>query len=276
MTPKKIFISGPLTESGKATPEEIESNAWDAIKAGAECIKKGHYPFIPHLCVFVQEYLETDNITIPWRQWMDLDDAYLQQCDWLLSLGSSEGADIEHCRAMDLGIRIFYDIDKIPPVDEEVNPLFLVLPRLPLLPVEGDIDPLDMFTLADMLKTLKDQKKVLADKEKEYNSVIEMTELLLYQKMVEEDMQNFKRKGSIFYLNSRTLASVKAGMNDDINTWFREHEMGDLVKEAINNQTLNSQLNGMMGEGGTPDDLPEDLRVLLNFYDKLQVGVRKG
>jgi len=272
MTPKKIFVSGPLTNSGTASEAEMKVNAWAAIRAGATLVEKGHYPFIPHLNMFVNSVLEDRGVTIPWAQWMDLDDSYLVQCDMLLSLGSSEGADAEMARAEALGITIFINVGDIPPVSEDH--LLQPMPRFPLPPV---IDPnLDMLVLADMLKALRDRKKLLEDEVKTYNSVIEMTELLLFEKMAEEEMQRFSRAGYTFYLNPRTYVSAPPENAAAVNQWFRDHEMGDLIKETINPRTLSSQVNGMMGDGGTKEDLPEDLRTLLNFYEKPQVGIRRG
>jgi hypothetical protein len=274
MTPKKIFVSGPLTMSGKATPYEVEINAWEAIQAGAELIRKGHYPFIPHLGIHVDRALKEWGVTIPWQQWMDLDEAYLEQCDALLTLGSSEGADIEYERALSLGMPIFVDVNSVPMVDEE--PMLATMPRIPAPPSTEIIEPLDMLVLADMLKALRDRKKTLEDAAKTYASVIEMTEKILFEKMVEEEVQRFSRGGYTFYLNPRTYISAPPENAAAVNQWFKDHDMGDLVKETINPRTLSSQVNGMMGEGGTQEDLPEDLRTLLNFYEKAQVGIRRG
>ena len=276
MLPKKIFVSGPLTDGGSATNAEAERNAWDAIRAGAECIKKGHYPFMPHLCIFVHHILGGQGAHIPWQQWMDMDDSYLQQCDALLSLGRSKGADIERSRAAEMGLEIFTDVNAIPTVDELPNPLFPALPRIPQPPTQEVVEGLDMLILADMFKYLRDAKKTLEEEVKAYTSVIERTERLLFEKMAEEEMQRFSRSGYTFYLNPRTFVSAPPENAAAVNQWFKDHDMGDLVKETINPRTLSSQVNGMMGEGGTQDDLPEDLRMLLNFYDKATVGVRRG
>lgn len=135
---------------------------------------------------------------------------------------------------------------------------------------------LDMLTLADMLEQQRNEKKNLKSQLDALSSVIQKTELLLFDKMLDAEMQRFSRNGNTFYMNPRTLASVPSDNNDLVNSWFRSHGMGDLVQEKINPQTLNSQLKEMMGDGGTVNDLPADLRSLLSFYDKPQVGIRKG
>lgn len=139
-----------------------------------------------------------------------------------------------------------------------------------------DMTTMDILSLAGMLKRLKDEKKEYDDQSKELGSVIEMTERLLFERMVDEDLQRFSTGGYTFYLNPRTFVSVPGENVEGVHQWFRDHEMGDLIKEVINPRTLSSQVNGMMGEGGTPEDLPEDLRTLLSFYEKAQVGIRRG
>lgn len=136
-------------------------------------------------------------------------------------------------------------------------------------------EPLDMFTLAEMLKSQKAEKKACKERLAALEVIIEATELQLYDLMLAQDLQRFSKGGSTFYLICKPTASVPAEHNDEVNAWFERHGMGDIIKHAINYQTLNAQVTSMIGEG-TVDDLPADLRPLLKLYDKLSVGVRKG
>lgn len=113
MKPLKIFISGPLTNAGQADIDTMINNMDNAVKAGIECIKKGHYPFIPHLSLYTNEIAHNQGLEIPWQTWMDIDHAFLRGCDAVLYLGSSKGADIELLRAKDYGLRIFYSLNEV-------------------------------------------------------------------------------------------------------------------------------------------------------------------
>jgi len=114
--PLKIFISGPLTNGGQASNDEVLKNMEKAVLAGIECIKKGHYPFIPHLDLITHKVAKEQGFEIPWQTWMNLDDAFLVDCDAILWLGSSKGSEIEKARAKELGLKVYISVDDIPEV----------------------------------------------------------------------------------------------------------------------------------------------------------------
>lgn len=116
MSPLKVFISGPLTDGGRASNAEMIANMEMAVLAGIECIKKGHYPFIPHLSLITHKVAKEQGFEIPWSSWMDIDHSFLRTCDAILSLGSSKGADIELSEARDYKLKIFTSVDDIPEV----------------------------------------------------------------------------------------------------------------------------------------------------------------
>lgn len=117
MSPMKIFISGPLTNGGQATNAEMIKNMEKAVLAGIECIKKGHYPFIPHLSMITHKVAMEQGFDIPWQSWMDIDHAFLNKCDAILYLGSSKGADLELSQARDYKLKIYMSVDDIPQVE---------------------------------------------------------------------------------------------------------------------------------------------------------------
>jgi len=90
------------------------ANMENAVLAGIECIKKGHYPFIPHLSLITHKVAKEQGFEIPWSSWMDIDHSFLRTCDAILSLGSSKGADIELSEARDYKLKIFTSVDDIP------------------------------------------------------------------------------------------------------------------------------------------------------------------
>lgn len=109
----KIYIAGPYTAE---TWQQKELNALEAVNAGFEVFKKGHYPFIPHLFHWADDYAIKNGIKMTWEEWMDWDSEWLYECNAILYLGSSKGADIELNIAKELGLKIFYSVDEIPGV----------------------------------------------------------------------------------------------------------------------------------------------------------------
>ena len=107
----RIYIAGPYTA---ATPDALEANAKNAIDAGLTVLQKGHVPFIPHLTHYVDLRAKEIKIEIGWNDYMKWDDAWLEQCDALLYLSSSKGADIERKRAESLGKIIFISLHDVP------------------------------------------------------------------------------------------------------------------------------------------------------------------
>lgn len=131
MTKKlRIYIAAPYTAKTKA---EMEQNAKNAIDAGIAVLKKGHIPFIPHLTHYVDLRAKELKLKISWTEYMRWDDAWLEQCDALLYLGSSKGADIELARAIQAGKSIFYSLADIPEgaLEASVEPAFAVPRQAP-------------------------------------------------------------------------------------------------------------------------------------------------
>jgi len=112
--PMRIYVAGPYTPSTDDKHEavwEAYKNVRRAILAAIEIIKKGHYPFIPHLTHFI--HIETDE-PLPKEFYYKYDLEWLQFCDALLFLGPSEGANIELDWAKKHGLKIYMSIDEIP------------------------------------------------------------------------------------------------------------------------------------------------------------------
>ena len=110
----KIYIAGPY--SAKTKRERLQ-NAIRAVKAGLIAFKKGHYFFIPHLFHWADQYARIMGLEMAWQDWMKWDSAWLVECDALLYLAPSKGADIELNTAKELGLKIYYSIDDVPDVD---------------------------------------------------------------------------------------------------------------------------------------------------------------
>ncbi len=106
----KIFISGPY--SAPTEGERLE-NTMRVIDVGLDLIKMGHIPFMPHLMHWVDERAYERGVAMTWEDYMSWDDAWLQECDAILYLGSSTGADIELRRAKEMGLEIFTSIEEV-------------------------------------------------------------------------------------------------------------------------------------------------------------------
>lgn len=132
-----------------------------------------------------------------------------------------------------------------------------------------------LFELADQLKVAKDRKKQLDAEVKENNAVIEDLDRRLSEAMAEQEVDRFSRNGSLFYLSSRLFASPKAGEKETMIAALKANGYGDLVIETVNSGTLSSFAKERMAETET-GDLPGWLADVIQTFDKVSVGVRKG
>lgn len=116
MKPLVIYIAGPYSAE---THAERIVNTERAMQAGHEVLQRGHWPFIPHLLHFFDD----------WRWWqhhgrlgpedyMQWDFATLRRCDALLYVAPSPGADRELALARELRLPIYLSADDIPAIQE--------------------------------------------------------------------------------------------------------------------------------------------------------------
>ena len=131
-----------------------------------------------------------------------------------------------------------------------------------------------MLALADRLKELRGVKDDLADQTKANNAEIEQCERELSDLMAQEEVQSFKRAGTLFYLTSRTYASPIAGRKAELYDVLRAQGHGDIIVETVNAQTLSSFVRERIAEN--EDALPPWLEGVVNAYEKVSVGLRKS
>ena len=105
-----IYVAGPY--SG-ASASEVERNVRTAIAAGVEIIRRGHYPYIPHLTHYVDLVKDTV-LKLKWEDHPDWGLAWLDRADALLYLAASRGANIELEYATKKNKRIFHSLEDIP------------------------------------------------------------------------------------------------------------------------------------------------------------------
>lgn len=129
-------------------------------------------------------------------------------------------------------------------------------------------------TLADKLRDLKLKKTQFESHVKEINAEIRNTEEQLYSDMMTEELQSFKKDGTLFYLSFKTYASPTAKMRERLCQTLKDNGYGDIVKETVNSNTLSAFVKEQEEENN--DELPEWLNGLVNVYEKPSIGMRKA
>lgn len=136
------------------------------------------------------------------------------------------------------------------------------------------MDNTQIFELADQLKNCKEHKKELDAKLKEVNAEIERLDLALSDAMTEAECERFSRNGSTFYLSSRLFASPAAGRKEALIETLKYNGFGAIVTETVNANTLASFVKEQMAVND--DEVPEWLSEVVNTFEKVSVGIRKG
>lgn len=131
-----------------------------------------------------------------------------------------------------------------------------------------------MFTLADRLRTLRDEKAEADKRLKEIKEEMDEVDYQLSELMAESETQNFTRTGMMFCLTTKTHASAPAGRKEELFAALRDGGFGDLVYETVNANSLSAFVKEQISENG--DALPAWLDGLVNVFEKTTVGVRKA
>lgn len=131
-----------------------------------------------------------------------------------------------------------------------------------------------LFELADELKALRDRKDALEAELKQVNMDIDNVDWHLSTLMAETETQNFTRAGTMFCLTTKTRASAREGMKDELFAALRAEGFGDLIYETVNANSLSAFVKEQIVENS--DALPDWLDGLVNVFEKTTVGVRKA
>lgn len=110
----RIYVAGPYTAETDAGKRE---NTLRAIDAGIALLRKGHFPFVPHLTHFVDRRADERGIDLAWEEYVEWDMAFLECCDAFLHLAGSPGADIERDHAREQGLPVFESAEEVPAAD---------------------------------------------------------------------------------------------------------------------------------------------------------------
>ena len=110
----RIYIAGPYSSPD---PAQRRQHVEDAMVAGLAVLERGHLPFIPHLTHYFAEWAQAQGVAIPYETYLHWDAAFLEQCEALLYLGRSPGADRELEAAVRLRKPIYSRLSGPPPLD---------------------------------------------------------------------------------------------------------------------------------------------------------------
>ena len=118
--PLKIYIAGPYSPKNcdlHTAPIIAHRNVKKAIEVFWKLVKKGHYPYIPHLSHFIHLETPEDMIPPPQEFWYKFDLEWLKSCDAIFMLEgweNSRGARLELETAKKLGLQIFFKLEDVP------------------------------------------------------------------------------------------------------------------------------------------------------------------
>lgn len=105
------YISGPLTNGGKATASERHANLCEAVAAFRECLALGISAYVPHLTLILES---EHGVVLPHNQWIALDLPWVAKADILWRLpGDSSGADAEVAHARKHDVPVVYSLDEL-------------------------------------------------------------------------------------------------------------------------------------------------------------------
>lgn len=134
-------------------------------------------------------------------------------------------------------------------------------------------DSYSLLVLADRLRRLREEKEQAEEALKRLEQRIREAEQLMVAQMLEEEMPSFSRGGKTFYLYTRTYASPVAGRREELHRWLKEHGYESLVYETVNANSLSACIREMLEEA---NELPPDLKELVNVYEEHRIGIQKS
>ena len=107
----KVYISGPISDGGKANADQRLCNVRAAALVAADLISRGFGPMVPQLT----EYLERlSGQHFDHSVWMEIDLPWVECADVVLRLpGPSKGSDIEVRHAQEIGIPVVYSVEEL-------------------------------------------------------------------------------------------------------------------------------------------------------------------
>ena len=137
-----------------------------------------------------------------------------------------------------------------------------------------------MKTLLDMVKDYQQllvKKEQLAEATKENNAAIEAAKAEITQQMIDDDCPRITTGGYTFTLQAKTSYTKRsnedlAEAGVDFLATLREEGLGDIIKETVAAQTLQSTISAYVEEHG---ELSEALGAVIRTYEYNDIYRRK-
>lgn len=130
----------------------------------------------------------------------------------------------------------------------------------------------EIFELADKLKDLRKRKSETDSQIKSINAEIEDVENKMISVMTDEELQSFKRAGSMFSLTVSEYPSAVPERRDALYEVLKQKGYEHLF--TINSRTLSSNVKEMIEEN--EGDLPDWFQGFIKIYEKSSITVRKA
>lgn len=128
----------------------------------------------------------------------------------------------------------------------------------------------------ELLLKLQSQKDVITKELKEINKKIEYLTQILSEEMFFNEVRSLKTKMGDFSLRVDLYASAKN--TPKLIKWLKENGEENLVKETVNAQSLSrvirEKLPNKYDIKPLKDELPEELRDLINIFIKPSISIR--
>ena len=133
----------------------------------------------------------------------------------------------------------------------------------------------ELFTLADKLRELREEKDTQAAILKDINADIDDIEYKLTEAMAKAECPNFTRNGKQFIMTSTTRWSPETERKDDLYAVLKESGFDHLF--TINAQTMSSFIREQVNE--TADDngethIPDWLEGLVKSFDQIGITMK--
>jgi hypothetical protein len=131
-----------------------------------------------------------------------------------------------------------------------------------------------MFFWADRMLQIKDEMEAVDLELKRLKNVFDNAERTLFDMMVNQQVDQFKRQGYSFSPTIKKRASILSEHKEQAMEWLRNSDYADIVKETVHPQTLTSLVKEWSENGITDDIAP--FYEMLNIYDDQKISMKRG
>lgn len=121
---------------------------------------------------------------------------------------------------------------------------------------------------------LLDEKARLKGETSENNKSIETCRDDLAKMMLDSEVPKITTGGYSYSLKDVTKYSKKADKEDELFEALRQNDLGDLIKETVNAQTLQGAMSDLAEDND--GELPQDFTDLINVFNYYDVSRRKA